>query len=91
MNVVFGYMLPGIAESGVDWFNLHEKACVGLRIPKTFELTNNGRIVSIGTELVKGSLQKGNYRHFPSFRVPDSGIAIFGPRRFGNGQRPSGT
>ena len=59
----------------------HEKARVGLRIPRRFELTDDGRVVPVGTELVKGSLRKGDYSHFPSLRVPEGGIAIFGPRR----------
>ncbi len=81
MKASFGYMLPGIAKSSVDWFNLHEKARVGLWIPRTFELTDDGRIVPVGTELVKGFLRKGDYSHFPSLRVPEGGIAIFGPRK----------
>ena len=73
-------MLPGIAVSSVDWFNLHEKARVGLRIPKSFELTDDGRVVQVGTEMVKGFLREGDYSHFPSLRVPEGGIAVVGPR-----------
>ena len=80
MKAAFGYMLPGIAVSSVDWFNLHEKARVGLRIPKRFELTDDGRVVQVGTEMVKGFLREGDYSHFPSLRVPEGGIAVVGPR-----------
>ena len=80
MKAEFGYMLPGIAVSSVDWFNLHEKARVGLLIPKKFELTDDGRVVQVGTEMVKGCLREGDYRHFPSLRVPEGGIAVFGPQ-----------
>ena len=80
MKAEFGYMLPGIPASSVGWFNLHEKARVGLWIPKRFELKDDGRVVQVGTEMVKGSLREGDYSHFPSLRVPEGGIAVFGPR-----------
>ena len=80
MKTAFGYMLPGIAKSNVDWFNLHEKARVGLWIPRKFWMTHDGRVVPVGTDLVKGSLRKGDYSHFPSLRAPKGGIALFGPR-----------
>ena len=80
MKATFGYMLPGIAKSNVGWFNLHEQARAGLWIPKQFELKEDGRIVPVGTALVKGSLRKGDYSHFPSLRMPEGGIAIVGPR-----------
>ena len=78
MKAEFGYMLPGIAASEVDWFNLHERARAGLRIPKSFERKEDGRIVQVGTEMVKGSLREGDYSHFPSLRVPEGGIAVVG-------------
>ena len=81
MKAAFGYMLPGIAKSSVDWFNLHEKARVGLRVPKVFELTDDGRVVPVGTEMVDGSLRRGDYSHYPSLGVPEGGIAIVGPRK----------
>ena len=80
MKARFGYMLPGIAAANVDWFNLHEKARVGLQIPKTFQLTEEGRVIQVGAETVKGSVRAGNYDHFPSLRVPEGGLAIFGRR-----------
>ena len=80
MKEKVGYMLPGIAESRVEWFNLQEKARVGLLIPQRFELTDDGRIVPVGTELVRGSLREGDYSHFPSLAVPEGGLAIVGPR-----------
>ena len=60
MKAEFGYMLPGIAASRVDWFNLHEKARVGLRIPRRFELTDDGRVLPVGTEMVTGVLREGD-------------------------------
>ena len=80
MKGEFGYMLPGIAASSVDWFNLHERARVGLRIPRRFELTEDGSVVPVGTDTVKGSLAEGDYSYFPSLRVPDGGIVVVGPR-----------
>ena len=80
MKAEFGYMLPGIAASQVDWFNLHEKARVGLPVPKMFELTDDGRVTPVGAEVVKGHLQEGDYRHFPSLLMPEGGIALFGTR-----------
>ena len=81
MKAQFGYMLPGIAAREVDWFNLHERARVELQIPKTFKLTEEGRIIpAVGTETVKGSLRAGDYSHFPSLRVPVGGLAVFGQR-----------
>ena len=80
MKARFGYMLPGIAAERVDWFSLCEKARVGLQIPKIFKRTKNGRIIPIGTETVKGSLPADNYDHFPSLRVPEGGLAVFGRR-----------
>ena len=80
MKAQFGYMFPGIVAANVDWFNLHEMARVGLQIPKTFEVTEEGRIIPVGTETVKGSLHAGDYDHFPSLRVPEGGFAIFGRR-----------
>ena len=80
MKAEFGYMLPGIAAATVDWFNLHEKARVGLQIPKKFELTEKGRVIPIGTETVKGCLQDGNYDHFPTLRMPEGGLAVLGQR-----------
>ena len=80
MEAKFGYMLPGIAQSSVGWFNLHEKARVGLPIPRRFKFTDDGRVLPVGTELVKGSRPQGDYSHFPSPRVPRGGIAVFGPR-----------
>ena len=73
-----GVFQDGIAASEVDWFNLHERARAGLRIPKSFELKEDGRIVQVGTEMVKGSLREGDYSHFPSLRVPEGGIAVVG-------------
>lgn len=80
MKAEFGYMLPGIAEANVDWFNLHEKARVGLQIPKRFELTDEGRVIQIGTEMAKGHLREKNYDHFPSLQMPEGGIAVVGRR-----------
>ena len=80
MKAQFGYMFPGIAAANVDWFNLHERARVGLQVPKAFEVTKEGRIIPVGTETVKGSLRAGNYDHFPSLRVPEGGLAVFGQR-----------
>lgn len=80
MKAEFGYMLPGIAARNVDWFNLHEKARVGLQIPKKFELTEEGRVIPVGTETVKGCLRNGDYDHFPSLPTPEGGLAILGPR-----------
>ena len=80
MKAQFGYMLPGIAAANVDWFNLHERARVGLQIPKTFELTEEGRVIPVGTETVKGSLPVGDYSHFPSLPIPEGGLTVFGPR-----------
>ena len=42
MKAEFSYMLPGIAAANVDWFNLHERARVGLQIPNGFVLTDEG-------------------------------------------------
>ena len=81
MKEEFGYMLPGIATANVDWFNLHERARVGLQIPKAFELTDEGRVVPVGTETVKGGLPQGDFSHIPSLRMPEGGITIYGPRR----------
>ena len=78
MKAQFGYMLPGIAAANVDWFNLHEKARVGLQVPKIFQLTEEGRVVPVGTETVKGSRSAGDYDHFPS--LPEGGLAVFGRR-----------
>ena len=78
MKAQFGYMLPGIAAANVDWFNLHEKARVGLQVPKIFQLTEEGRVVPVGTETVKGSRRAGDYDHFPS--LPEGGLAVFGRR-----------
>ena len=80
MKAQFGYMLPGIAAAGVDWFNLHERARVGIPIPKTFRLTEEGRVIPVGAETVKGSLRAGNYDHFPALRIPEGGIAVLGWR-----------
>ena len=80
MKAEFGYMLPGIAAANVDWFNLHEKARVGLQIPKRFEVTKEGRVIPIGAETVKGCLRDGNYDHFPLLRTPEGGLAVFGRR-----------
>ena len=80
MKAQFGYMFPGIATANVDRFNLHERARVGLQVPKAFEVTEEGRIIPVGTETVKGSLRAGDYDHFPSLRVPEGGLAVFGRR-----------
>ncbi len=80
MKAEFGYMLPGIAAANVDWFNLHERARVELQIPKKFELTEEGRVIPVGTETVKGSLPDGDYSHFPSLPTPEGGLAVFGLR-----------
>lgn len=80
MKTTFGYMWPRIAKSSVDWFNLHEKARAGLRIPRMFELTVEGRVVQVGTELVRGSLGRGDYSHHPSLGIPLGGLALVGPR-----------
>ena len=81
MKAEFGYMVPGIAAANVDWFNLHEKARVGLQMLKRFEVTEEGRVIPIRTETVKGSLRDGNYGHFPSLRMPEGGLAVFGQLR----------
>ena len=80
MKPEFGYMLPGMTVARVDWFNLHERARVGLQVPKRFELKDDGRVVQVGTEMVKGFLREGDFSHFPSLRVPEGGVAVFGPR-----------
>ena len=71
-------MLPGIAASRVDMFNLRERARVGLRIPKLIHIDDNGRMVAVGKETVAGRLEEGDYTHFPSLRVPEGGIALVG-------------
>ena len=40
----YGYMLPGIHARAVDWFNLHERARVGLPTPERFWMDELGRI-----------------------------------------------
>ena len=80
MKAEFGYMLPGIAAANVDWFNLHEKARVGLQIPNRFVLTDEGCVIQIGTEMVKGHTREGDYDHFPLLRMPEGGIAVFARR-----------
>ena len=81
MKARFGYMLPGIAARGVDWFNLHERVRVGLPVPKRFTLTEEGRIIPAGTETVRSERAPGNHDHFPALPVPDGGLAVFGSRR----------
>ena len=41
----FGYLLPGIAKSHVEVFNLTERGEVGLSVPKYIELDDQGRVV----------------------------------------------
>ena len=41
----FGYVLPGIAESQVEFFNLRERGRVGLQVPKYVRLDDDGRVV----------------------------------------------
>lgn len=41
----FGYLLPGIAKSHVEVFNLTERGAVGLSVPKYIELDDQGRVV----------------------------------------------
>ena len=81
MKARFGYVLPGIAARRVDWFNLHERVRVGLPVPKTFRLTEEGHIIPVGTETVKREGAAGNHDHFPALPVPDGGFAVFGSRR----------
>ena len=76
-------MLPGIAASRVDMFNLRERARVGLRIPKLIHIDDNGWVVAVGKETVAGRLGKDDYTHFPSLRVPEGGIALVGPGEVG--------
>ena len=80
MKARFGYVLPGIAARSVDWFNLHERARGGLLVPKTFRLTEEGRIIPVGTEMVKSDAA-GNHVHFPALPVPEGGLAVVGSRR----------
>ena len=49
-------------------------------MPKRFELTEEGRVIPVGTETVKGVLAEGDYSHFPSLPNPEGGIALIGPR-----------
>ena len=88
MKQEFGYMLPGIAASRVDMFNLRERARVGLRIPKLIHIDDNGRMVAVGKETVAGRLEEGDYTHFPSLRVPDGGIALVGAGEVGEHDSP---
>ena len=41
----FGYLLPGIAASRVEMFNLTERGRVGLPVPKRIQTDEQGRIV----------------------------------------------
>ena len=41
----FGYLLPGIAPSNAEMFNLAERSAVGLPVPEIVQLDNEGHVV----------------------------------------------
>ena len=48
--------------------------------PKAFELTEDGRVVQVGSETVTSPPRGADCGHFPSLRVRDGGFPVFGRR-----------
>ena len=53
----FGYILPGIAKSHVEVFNLTERGAVGLSVPEYIRLDDQGRVVDRWGNAVSNGLR----------------------------------